>query len=133
MVDFGKYAVIDPVTYNFQDEPDFWWKIKPITSADEMDLQRWRLQRNKANNPITWIEGAIREISLCAHSTNLPGAGLEDGGSVSQFEELIKQMPPSMLGEIWVAVGEANPLWGPPRPPSQQQTSPEEQEELVSS
>ena len=123
MIQFGKYAVIDPVVYNFKDEPEMWLKFRPVTVADVLEYQRWLQKRYDAKDDPQWIEVAVQEVSTCAVATNIPGAGLEGGGSKAQFEELLMTMPPAMLSELWVKVAEVNPLWGPPRPQASQPTS----------
>jgi len=115
-MNFGKYAVVDNVTYNFQEEPDFTWTFRPATVADEIEMQRWIADRTNKGEAPTWAEIAHKQISMVSVSANIPDAGLENGGSRNQFEELVKQLPIEMLGELWQALGEVNPLWGPPRP-----------------
>lgn len=115
-MDFGKYAVIDNVTYNFEKEPELWWKFRPATVADEMEMQRWISNGSKQNIQPTWVDVAYKQIAMVSVATNIPGAGLEEGGSAIQFEELLKSAPIEMFGELWAALGDVNPLWGPPRP-----------------
>lgn len=122
-MDFGNYAVIDSVKHPFEKEPDWFWKFRPATVGDEMEMQRWINANAKRESPPTWIEVAVKQIALTSEATNIPGAQLEDGGKVVQFEELCKIMPIDMLGELWTALGEVNPLWGPPRPPESSETS----------
>jgi len=114
---FGNYAIVDNVPYTFEKEPTWAWEFRPATVADELELQRWLQREGRQEIKPTWIDIAIQQIALLSVKTTLPGAGLEAGGSPAQFEQLLKQMPTDMMGELWVALGERNPLWGPPRPP----------------
>lgn len=116
-VDFGKYAVLDNPEYTFRRDESLKWKFRPTTAEDEIEIQRWiQEQADKKIEP-TWVEIAMKQLSIMSVSTNIPGAGLEEGGSRVQFEELLRQIPLDMFGELWIALGEINPLWGPPRPP----------------
>jgi hypothetical protein len=115
-VDFGKYAVVDNVKYSFQLAPEMWWEFRPATVGDEMEMQRWIAVATKREAAPTWIEVAHKQIAIVSVKTNIVDAGLEEGGSTAKFEELLRQMPIEMLGELWTALGDVNPLWGPPRP-----------------
>jgi len=124
---FGKYAVVDNVKHNFEEEPEWFWEFRPASVADELEVQRWLQKESKKEFKPGWLDMAVKQIALCSVKTNIPEAGLEEGGKLTQFEELLKQMPMDMLSELWVALGEVNPLWGPPRP---QKSDPEPMEDV---
>lgn len=132
---FGSYAIIDEVQHDFEKEPKLWWKIKPVTSGDELEYSKFmlhnRMYRDRNGNhvelPPTWLESAHREIALSFHSTNIPllidepvAKGgkpiLEPGATVEEIELILAAMPQDMVMEIWAAVGEAYPKWGPSIP-----------------
>jgi len=131
---FGNYAVLDSVKHTFEKEPDWYWEFRPATVNDELDLARWMQIRNKKEFKPTMLEIAIKQVGMVSTKTNIPGAGLEKGGSAEQFEELLKQMPTDLMWEIWEALGAVNPLWGPPRPqqPETETENPTEEVEISS-
>ncbi|HZW04633.1 MAG TPA: hypothetical protein VFF68_11945 [Anaerolineaceae bacterium] len=132
---FGKYAIVDPVTHHFEREPAWWWKIKPPTSGDELNLSRFTFQNRlvtgpdgvRREYPPTNTEIMHREVALTFGGTNLPAdidAPVEEGGepvlkvglAVEQIEATLREMPHEMVLEIWAAVGQAVPGWGPAVP-----------------
>ena len=132
---FGKYAVVDPIEYHFELMPDWVWKIKPPTSGDELAMQKFMAYNRfevgadgvRREFPPTTSEVAHREIALTFAGTNIPsdvGKPVEDGGepvlkssaTVSEIEAVLRQMPPQMVNEIWLAIGDAVPGWGALRP-----------------
>lgn len=145
-IDFGKYAILQPVTYRFKLDEDLWWKFKPPTSGDELNMARF-LNRGKLTLstdgpqrevPPSWIETAHREIALIFDGTNITkdDKTLEEGGeailvkgqAVEEVEAMLRLMPHEMVMEIWVAIGEHVPGWG--GPPA---IAPEDKEELPNS
>lgn len=115
-MDFGKYATVDNVTYEFEKDPEMKWVFRPVTTADEIEMQRWIAKKSKADEAPSMLEVAHKQLSIVSQSAVIPGCGLENGGSRVQFEELLNAMPLEMMGELWQALGEVSPLWGPPRP-----------------
>jgi hypothetical protein len=127
MSNFGKYAVIDPVTHTFEKEPGWWWKIKAPTAADELAVSRvlsrdqTRVEADGTRTTLltTTMEVALREVAVTFAGTNIPASEtdptpiLRTGASWEEVEAILKQMPREMLVEIWIAVGEAVPGWGP--------------------
>lgn len=134
---FGNYAIIDIVEHHFEKEPDWIWKIKPPTSGDELAMSKFLVQnRVEVDNtgtrrefPPTYTEIAYREIALCFGGTNIPkngkaGTPVEDGGDpilkedarVEQIEAALRKMPHPMVMEIWGAIADSIPGWGPQRP-----------------
>jgi len=130
---FGKYAVLDSPTYYFEKEPDWYWKFRPATSVDAIAKARWYDDKSvpatdENGEPIKllpiWFERAIHELAVLFDGTNIPldpEKPVEDGGkpildpkaSLTEREKVIGGMPPDMLGELWVALGDAVPFWGP--------------------
>lgn len=138
---FGKYAILQPVTYHFRKEPDLWWKFRPPTSGDELEMARY-LNRGKLTLsvegpsrevPPSWIEVAHREIALIFAGTNMvqeENQTLEEGGTViltkdqevEEIEAMLRLMPHAMVMEIWSAMGEHVPGWGgPPLDPEEEE------------
>lgn len=133
MARFGSYAVIDEVTHHFEKEQNWWWKIKPPTSGDELSIAKFLVQGRsemgldgvRRDYPPTNAEVMHREIAHLFAGTNIPASetAVEDGGepiikkdaSVEQIEAVLRQMPHPMVTELWDAVAEAVPGWGPLR------------------
>ena len=127
---FGKYAVIDEVTHHFENEPEWFWKIDPATSGDELAIAKFLVQGRvqlgldgvRREYPPTNAEVMHREIALLFGGTNIPmseGGGdpiLSRSASVEAVEGVLRDMPNPMVYEIWDAVGRACPGWGPMRP-----------------
>ena len=129
MTNFGKYAVIMPVPHKFEKEPGWSWEIKPPNSQDELTLSRHLqagstaiINDEKVNVPLTTLETAFREVALTFSSSNIPDPEddkklmLQKGASIEEIEIALKKMPLEMFLEIWSAVGEACPGWGPRKP-----------------
>ena len=131
-LNFGNYAILDPVVHHFEQEPDWWWKIKPADSGAELEMSKFLMHNRVFIRPDgtrvdlvpTNLEIAIQEIALTFGGTNIPKdpkAKVEDGGdpiipvgtTTEQIKAILVRMPHAMLMEIWDAVGEANPEWGP--------------------
>ncbi len=132
---FGKYAILGEATHYFEQEPEMYWKIRPVTSGMELDLSKFMLHNRMYRTPDgtqrelppTWLENAHREIALSFGGTNIPkfeDKPVEEGGepilpenaSIQEVEEVLKLMPQPMVLEIWKAVGAAYPKWGPVDP-----------------
>jgi hypothetical protein len=68
--------------------------------------------------PMT-LEVAMREVAVTFGGTNIPTSEtdptpiLQESATWEQVEDVLKDMPREMLSELWVAVGEAVPGWGP--------------------
>ncbi len=135
--DFGSYAIIDVVEHHFEKEPDWVWKIKPPTSGDELAMSKFLVQNRveidpsgtRREYPPTYTEIAYREVALLFGGTNIPkggkkGKSVEEGGDpvlssgakVEQIEGVLRRMPHAMVMEIWGAIADAVPGWGPQRP-----------------
>jgi hypothetical protein len=138
---FGKYAIIDPITHNFEQEAEWWWKIKPPTSGDELAISKFLVNSRseigadgvRREFPPTTTEIAHREIALCFGGTNIPReeTKVEEGGepiakvgaAVETIEAVLRQMPHPMVMEIWNAIGDGVVGWGPYRPKALTTTS----------
>lgn len=129
---FGKYAILDEITHKFEQEPNWWWKIKPPTSGDELNMSKFFVQERVVKGvdgtvkeyPPTSLEIAYREIALTFGGTNIPAdieKPVEEGGKpvlksdtdIEVIEALLKEMPHEMVLEIWDAIGDAVIGWGP--------------------
>ena len=132
---FGSYAIVEPVTHHFDKEDKWWWKITPPTSGDELNISKFLISARtelgidgvRRDYPPTNIEVAHREIALCFGGTNIPmddEKPVEDGGDpivkvgmhVEVIEAVLRSMPHEMVLEIWGALADAAPGWGPIRP-----------------
>lgn len=134
---FGRYAIIDTVEHHFEKEPDWIWKIKPPTSGDELAMSKFLVQNRvevdatgtRREFPPTYTEIAYREIALCFGGTTIPKGGkngqpvaeggepiLKEDARVEQIEAVLRRMPHPMVMEIWGAIADAVPGWGPQRP-----------------
>lgn len=133
-MNFGKYMVVDGLTHNFEKEPDWYWKIKPPTSGDELAMSKFlaysrsilKADGTREEYPATWPEICHREIALLFAGTNIPRgeksvleggeALLKERASIEEIEAALHKMPHSMVLEIWQAIGDAVPGWGAQRP-----------------
>jgi hypothetical protein len=113
-MDFGKYAVLRSAKHTFEKEPEWWWKIAPVTPPMQIAFGNWA----NGKNP-NWIEIALHEIALSFDGTNIPSFDIKlDSLDVEEksdllIDQVLTYMPVEMLEELWLAVGEANPMWGP--------------------
>lgn len=137
---FGKYAIVNSLEHRFEKEPDWYWRIKPISASDEIELQRFIWNRKVVTEgnsreeimPVN-MEVVLREVALTFDGTNIPRYKkdgdemipvmdgdepvpiIKVGASVAEIESVLKKFPKEMVMEIWHSVGEANPTWGPRR------------------
>jgi len=125
---FGKYAILDEVQHNFEKDPEFWWKFKPVTADIELKLQKFLYQGRRINvdgvvreYPPTQMELQLRELSLTFGGTNIvDGDGdpfVETDDTVENIEEKLKTMPRVMIDELYKALSEATVLFGASTPP----------------
>jgi len=122
---FGQYAILEDVVHTFEKEPGWTWTIKPVTmQADTAMAQFMSAERTivladgtRLLRPATTQDIAMREIALTFRSTTIPGDDgkpmLPEGASIAEIEAVLMQMPVALVNEIWRAVGEACPPWGP--------------------
>ena len=131
---FGKYAFADSITHVLEKEPELWWKIKPVTSGMELEMSRFLVQKRVITNregrvemPPTSLEIGFREVAATFDGTNIPldaEKPVVDGGepllkasaSVDEVELMLRKFPRTLFMELWRAVGEAYPYWGPADP-----------------
>ena len=126
-LNFGKYAVIDPIEHQFEKMPEWTWKLKPPTSGDELLMQKFMAHNRfevgadgvRREFPPTTMEVCHRELALTFAGTNIPldpenpeEPILKPGASLQEIETMLRQMPPEMVLELWEALGEAVPGWG---------------------
>lgn len=126
-MDFGQYSVLEPIEYAFEKMPDWFWLIKAPTSGDELIITRFLNQGRvtagldgvSRDAPPSWLEVAYREIALTFAGTNIPKSKkdptpvLKADAETSQVEHVLKAMPQPMVMEIWEAVRDHVPGWGP--------------------
>lgn len=125
MFDFGPYAILDNVTHHFEKKPEWTWTFKPVTSRDEYQMAKFMREHSRIVDgrfvPPDWITIAWRELAVTFGGTTIPGPDgnpiLHPDATVEQVEEVLKEMPLPMLKELWTALGEVNPTWGPAKPP----------------
>ena len=121
MSKFGKYAILVPVTHYLEKQPEWYWKIKPTDTRGEMEVarllstERVRIDADGMRSKlyVTTLEVAIKEIACTFGGTNIPDANLPDDATIEQVEELLRQTPRDLILELWEAVGDACPGWGP--------------------
>ena len=141
---FGNYAVIDEVTHNFEKETSWWWKIKSPTSGNELSIAKFLVQGRaelgvdgvRREFPPTNAEVMHREVALLFGGTNVPMSEtpVDQGGEpilrknagTEEVEVALRMMPHPMVVEIWDAIGEACPGWGPLRSQKKMTQSPSE-------
>lgn len=143
MKNFGQYAILTEVKHVFEKEPEWYWLIKPPTTKAELavsqvlatDRTRMELDGMRVSLLPTTLEVAIREIAVTFGGTNIPTSEkdpepiLKKDASWIDVEEILKEMPRAMIFELWNAVGEAVPGWGPAKPVARQAVKKEEKDE----
>jgi hypothetical protein len=144
-MNFGKYAVLTNSVHVFKEEPAWTWTFRPPTSADTLEYDRWQKENlieaedpegNKIYLYPDWAERAWRQLALSFGGTTIPENSdkpVAEGGkpilnrdaSKEKILTVVKEMPDAMLFELWLALGEAFPFWGPTLT---KEKSPEEEE-----
>jgi hypothetical protein len=132
---FGKYAIAQEITHYFAEEPEKFWKICPVDSGMELEMSKFLNHKRLISSPEgvvelppTAMEIAFREVALTFGGTNIPKEYdkpvdeggepyIEVGAPVEMIEALVAKMPHDMFYEIWTAVGQAYPHWGPAQDP----------------
>lgn len=118
-MNFGKYALIDNPEYRFEKEPDLYWRFRPATSADEMHMVRF-YETNRRKVETTegetflgphWMTVMWEELSLLFAGTNVDE--IAENASKEEVYALLQRMPPAMVEELWIGLGEAVVGWGP--------------------
>jgi hypothetical protein len=147
---FGKYAILDNSKHFFDQEPDWYWEFRPVNSEDELRMAKWvdanavtvEYEGKTLKAPPDWIQTAWQELMISFGGTNIPGdpgVPVSEGGAPiltpeSSEDEILaelKDMPVEMLTELWTALGEAYPFWGPrisPKEEDSENESPDESE-----
>ncbi|MEM4203776.1 MAG: hypothetical protein QXS54_06880, partial [Candidatus Methanomethylicaceae archaeon] len=115
-------SILTNKRYHLQHEPNWWWEFKPITSYDELQIvQFW-------NDGVehTWVEAMWLELALSFGGTNIPAdesKPVEEGGepyikvedSIETRIKKLKEMPSSLVRELWDELGKVIRGWGPRR------------------
>jgi len=126
-INFGDYAVIDGVEYEFAKLPGVTWTVKPVTSEDELKRSRFMMHNRiletegtRYEMPPTAVEIRNYEVALLCGGTNLKRnngkPALSDKAGLKEIQTLVGSMPPEMVNEIWVKIGQVYPKWGPSDP-----------------
>jgi hypothetical protein len=135
--DFGDYAIADGVEHHFEKLPGKSWIIKPVTSKAEINRSRFMLHNRVVETvdgtryemPPTAVEVRNREVALLFGGTNLTTKSgkpvIQDDPPIQEVEALLEKMPPEMVNEIWVKIGQVYPKWGPADPKEWMETKPE--------
>jgi hypothetical protein len=132
MKTFGKYAIVSDVKHALEQEPDWFWIIRPPTAKDEMEVSkilstdRTKVEADgtRVTRLTTTLEVAICEIAVTFGGTNIPTSEtdptpiLKTNASLAEVEAALKDMPRALILELWNAVGDAVPGWGPVKPKS---------------
>ena len=133
---FGSYAILANIRFEFADEPEYWWEIKPPTAGDELALTRYMgtgKATYKADGGMeteggpSWLDILFFQIATLFGGTNIPvdpDKPVSDGGkpfiseksTVSANQERLKKMPMEMVSEIADSIAEYVPGWGPKNP-----------------
>lgn len=129
-MNFGKYAILSNARHHFKQEKEWWWEFKPVTAGDEIALLTFivrgrDIEVDGATKTVSHLNQTIafREVALAFGGTNIPkkeGAKtpiLEVGAPIEEIEAVLKSMPNDMFLEIWTALGETYPFWGPTKQP----------------
>ena len=128
-MNFGKYSVVDSLEHHFELEPEWYWRIRPATSGDDLVMAKYYVENSRSvfidgkrvEQPPLWMEVMYREIAQLFDGTNIPKDPKKPNvpildlkkASVSDIEAVLADMPETMVEEIWKAIGEINPFWGP--------------------
>jgi len=127
-LNFGDYAIVDGHEYRFEKMPDVTWTIRPVTSEHELKRSRFMMHNRimeDANGtryemPPTAVEIRNYEVALLFGGTDLKKKNgelaIKDNAQLRDVEKLVAQMPPAMVNELWVKIGEIYPKWGPSVP-----------------
>jgi hypothetical protein len=136
-VNFGSYGILSGTVHNFEKQPEWEWRFKPVTSGMELEMSKFNLHYRivtgpdgvRRELPPTWMEIAHREIAITFAGTTISKdpenpvsqggePALGDGASVDEVERFIRDMPQGMVMELWKKVGQLYPAWGPADPNS---------------
>ncbi len=127
-MNFGKYAILTSVVHSFEKEPQWSWTIKPVTTKEELLLSQFLNTERVAvlpdgarvGRPATNNDVMLEEVALTFGGTNIPDENgnpvLKSDASLDEVKALLLKMPQEMVLEIWKAIGEAIPGWGPVQP-----------------
>jgi hypothetical protein len=134
MPNFGKYGFVGETKHMFDEEPQWYWLIKSITAGMELENSKFLAHRRlvmgpdgRTELPPTAMEVAFHEIALTFGGTNIPlddSKPVEEGGepiipkdaSMDVIMKALGTFPRAILMEIWRAIGQSYPFWGPTDP-----------------
>jgi len=128
-MNFGKYSVVDSLEHHFELEPEWYWLIRPATSGDDLVMAKYYVENSRfviidgkrVEQPPLWMEVMYREIAILFNGTNIPKDPKKPNvpvldlkkSSIQDIEAVLATMPETMVEEIWKALGDTNPFWGP--------------------
>lgn len=118
---FGAYSVLSDAEYHLKETPDWYWKFRPTTSIDDLEYAKFLDAYYEDHTPRAddWLVAAWRQLAISFAGTNIPELSyLNDLTPIYEVEAIVKQMPLNLVAELWIALGKANPLYGPPPAPS---------------
>lgn len=125
---WGDYIILTNTRHTLAQLPEFYWDIAPVTSRDEINAERELQKRTKfepdpAGGPPFFIppvqtDVAVVEIAASFAGCKMPGsvggiAPPSKGASFADVLTYVEDLPYSVVQELWKAVGEVNPTWGP--------------------
>ena len=125
---FGDYAIVGAHEHEFKKIAGVTWTIKPVTSGAEVARSKFLMYNRIAETidgvryeqPPTALEIAHRELALLYGGTTLALSNgkpvLRDNPTTVEIEGLLAKMPPEMVQELWIQVGQLYPKWGPADP-----------------
>ena len=79
-MNFGKYSVVDSLEHHFELEPEWYWRIRPATSGDDLVMAKYYVENSRSvfidgkrvEQPPLWMEVMYREIAQLFDGTNIP-------------------------------------------------------------
>ncbi len=131
-MNLSKYAMLGEAKYPLKLEPELYWTFKPVSGAMQIELAKW-LQDNAETItdekgvtyqvPPYWVSAMIQELTLSFAGSNillseeLTGEKavpmFPEGMPIEEVGKAIALLPMPLLIELWVALKERNPQWGP--------------------
>lgn len=141
---WAKYAVLDNSKHVLELTPEYYWEFRPVSTADEIRVQkeiagRTMIIGDRISGP-TQMELAIIELASSFAGSNLPAdsddpdakvvPALKDKASFQEVYDYLCTLPVALVDELWRALGEVNPTWGPKKAPKlpEKEESPEPEE-----
>ena len=123
---FSNYAILTPVVHQLEKNPELTWSIRPPTTKDEIALSRFYtegritfMDGQRFTYPWSNIEIAIRQLAMLFGGTNIPKSeqdaspALTEKASIAEIENFLGNLPTEVIKELWAALGQVAPGWGP--------------------